>query len=122
MVISPLEADFKRMPALLSGGYNISSTEVLTESGWEIAASMPVPIFCICSSIPTLDDDNYFVAGGLLLSGIVSSQTYIFSLSKNAWIQGPNMPMGRYAHACGRLQASEKTNLLSLIVAGGYNR
>lgn len=67
-----------------------------------------------------INDDTYFVHGGIQSGTNFSPQTYIFTASTNQWTRGAALPIGRFGEGCGSLPMNEKSGQVSIIVAGGY--
>ena len=95
------------------------STEVLTDSGWEIAPTV-VPQTMYVSCVVAIDDDSYFAHGGVNTATNFSPQTFIFTGSKNLWTGGPNLAIGRFGNGCGILPKNEKSSQMSIVIVGGY--
>ena len=97
---------------------NVLSTEVLTDSGWEIAPTvLPKTMYVTC--IVAIDDDTYFVHGGWHSDTMFSPQTYMFTASTNSWTRGPDLAFGRFGNVCGSLPSNEKSSQISIAVVGG---
>ena len=106
---------------LVTGGYNgsldHSSTEMLTEDGWESnIPSLPVPIAQHC--IITVNSTTVMVLGGFQ-NYQVSGRTFYFTPEKGSWSQGPQLKHKRRRHSCGRVRRDKDSQEMSIIVAGG---
>ena len=99
---------------------NVLSTDVLTDSGWEIAPTvLPKTMYVTC--IVAIDDDTYFVHGGWHSDTMFSPQTYMFTASTNSWTQGPNLAIRRFGNGCGVLPKNEISSQLSIVIVGGLS-
>jgi hypothetical protein len=79
---------------LVSGGYNLNTTEILTENGWKnLLPPLPVEIYGHCSVL--LNSSTVFVIGGSQSSPGSGSNTYLFSTENNGWTEGPSMIAAR---------------------------
>jgi hypothetical protein len=57
-----------------------------------------------------IDDDAYFVFGGIHVDNPFSPQTFIFTGSTNIWTRGADLATGRVGAGCGKLPTNEKSN------------
>jgi hypothetical protein len=79
---------------LVSGGNNLTTTEVLTEKGWEnLLPPLPVTIdFGHCSVL--LNSSTVVIISGVQ-SGSVSPKTYSFRNGIKGWTEGPTLIAAR---------------------------
>ena len=67
------------------------------------------------------DSETFLVTGGFGGAGVLSNErreTYFINVIANQITSGPSLNIGRYAHACGELEANGTSYI---IVSGGYN-
>jgi hypothetical protein len=84
---SPFPRENHRL--LVTGGNNVSTTEVLTENGWEnLLPPLPDSTYAHCSVL--LNSSSVFIIGGSQ-SGSVSPKTYLLSTRNNEWTEGPSL-------------------------------
>lgn len=95
------------------------TTEVLTDSGWEITPTV-LPVWMFVTCMVAINDDTYFVHGGSQAATSHSPQIYLYTASTNSWTRGPDLSIGRFGEGCGSLPVNEKSSQMSIIVAGGH--
>jgi N-acetylneuraminic acid mutarotase len=109
---------------LVTGGYDDfgrhqSSSEMLTEEGWERnKPSLPVTVYGHC--MITLNSTTVMVIGGWQ-NGRISGNTLYYSLGGNSWSGGPALKYPRGFTSCGKIRSKEVGQEMNIIVAGGWN-
>ncbi len=107
----------------MTGGYTngyvrTNLNEVLTSSGWEIF-SPPLPMTFVYHCMVLWNSSTVLVIGGLQ-DGTPGFKTYFIQDKNRVWVEGPSINFQRYAHGCARINQDNRSQKLSIIIAGGY--
>ena len=77
----------------MSGSQAMQSTEILTDNGWKSGVPLPKPVHSHCMVLLNLS--AAIVIGGFSASGDYLSDTYILDTTRQDWLPGPNLSIGR---------------------------
>ena len=98
----------------ISGG--VKTTELVSSGqASTVGPEPPTDSSGIC--ITAVNDSLILQTGG----ENSSNKSYFFDIDKNKWYEGPDMPHGKYYHACGTFKSAGHSQRTVAIVAGGQN-
>jgi hypothetical protein len=102
----------------LNGTNYLSSSEILTEQGWQAKVpSLPITFGYHC--MVEVNSTTLLVIGGIQ-NGQRSAKTFYLSTKDLSWTVGPEMKTPRNIHSCGRIKKDNASQGTSIIVVGGF--
>ena len=105
----------------VTGGYNLSTAEFLTERGWQkLSTYLPVTIALHCMVL--LNSTTVLIIGGYQNGAGYSPNTLYFNAENEEWVQGPQLLKGRNVPSCGKLKKDSQSSEKSIIVVGGNDK
>ncbi len=102
-----------------ASGFNLNSTEMLTEQGWDSSLpSLPVTFSFHC--MVAVNSTTVMAIGGWQ-NGLISGKTFYYMFGGESWTEGPELKNKRSYHSCVKIRRHKESQEMSIIVAGGYD-
>ncbi len=68
----------------------------------------------------TVNSTTVMVIGGIQIKHEWSGKTFYFTFGAESWTEGPKLKNKRVNPSCGKIRRNKESQVMSIIVAGGY--